>query len=89
MHTDVVEAVCLMLNRQHTRTALDHPPSAYVHTLLVPERGAIEVDLQRLASLGIDNVVTVASHHNAEGECMYDADALVATIASVLNYSGD
>lgn len=82
-HTDVVEAVCGMLNRSHTRSALLHLPGAYVHTVLVPSGGDIEVDAARLAELGVHDVVEVPSVRR-DGQCFYDPDMLVSSIADVL-----
>lgn len=72
-----------MLNRSHTRSALQHPPGAYVHTLLVPSGGDIEVDVGRLAELGVHHVVEVPSVWR-DGQCLYDPDMLVSSIADVL-----
>lgn len=85
---DVVEAVCGMLNRSHTRSALQHPPGAYVHTVLVPSGGDIEVDAARLAELGVHDVIEVPSFRR-DGQCLYDPDMLVSCIADVLAAAGD
>ena len=52
---DVVKAITSALNREYGRLPLQlqNPTSAYVTAVLVPKGGAISVDRQALAALGI------------------------------------
>lgn len=52
---DIVKAVSAALNRDYGRLSLQlqHPTSAYVTALLVPKGGAIDVNREDLAALGI------------------------------------
>ena len=86
--SEMVLALSDALNRRqgpHGAAALQHPPSAYVTALIVPERGSISVDREQLAALGITQVHTVQAVVDAQGKCTYDADSLVDGIAAVLD----
>jgi 2-phospho-L-lactate transferase/gluconeogenesis factor (CofD/UPF0052 family) len=84
--SDVVLAIVDALNRRgaFARTGkLDHPPSKYITTVLVPKGGQVVVDEDMLHELGVHNVVEVEAETNQEGAAMYDPDGLVAAIATI------
>ena len=67
--TDVVKAVTSALNRDYAgfQTQLQNPTSTYVTAVLVPRGGAIGVDRNALAALGIRWVfLAVATSVNKE-----------------------
>lgn len=81
MQVDFVLAVTSALNREGSRgTALDHPPSAYVDTLLVPEGCIVRVDAAALADAGVTAVEYVQSHKDSRGRCFFDCGRLVAAL---------
>ena len=85
--SEMVLALCDALNRrQEARGSgnLQHPPSAYVSALIVPRDGAIWVDREQLAELGIVQVHAVDSVLDDHGRCEYVPDSLVAGIDTVL-----
>ena len=84
---EMVLALCDALNRRQSARGLgplQHPPSAYVSTLIVPKDGSIEVDREELARLGVLQVHVVDSVQDDHGRCVYDPDSLVAGIDAVL-----
>ena len=90
--SDVVKAVVDALNRRgaSARTGqLANPAAAYVSAVLVPRGGPVQVDESALRELGVQDVVEVAADISAEGVALYDPEALVAVIASIVrNASG-
>lgn len=81
VQVDFVLAVTSALNREGSRgTALDHPPSAYVDTLLVPEGCKVSVDAAALADAGVAAVEYVQSHKDSRGRCFFDRGRLVAAL---------
>jgi hypothetical protein len=80
---DFVLAIASALNREGARgPVLDHPPSAYVNTLIVPEGSAVAVDKAALAAAGVAEVEYVRSHKDERGRSFFDAERLVAALQS-------
>ena len=80
--TDVVRAITAALNRTHSsreRGALEHPPSAYITTLLAPTDGEIAIDWEELQALGI-SVVMVESARDGDNSVLFCPKALVAAL---------
>lgn len=74
-------AITSALNRDGaTGTALTHPPSAYVDTLLVPEGSAVRVDEAALAQAGVAEVLHVQAHRDSRGRAFFDKACLVAAL---------
>ncbi|KAG2448935.1 hypothetical protein HYH02_005693 [Chlamydomonas schloesseri] len=89
---DMVQAVCDALNRRRTRRPcgrLRHPPGAYVTGLLVPRGGAIRVDPQALALLGVRHILEVDSYTDDCGRANFDPAALVAKVDEILRLHWD
>lgn len=88
--SDMVQAVTDALNRRRARQGqpIKHLPAAYVTTLIVPNGGEIEVDTEALGLLGVHHVVEVESHKDKDGRCLYDAEALVLALGTVLYERG-
>lgn len=86
LQVDFVLAVTSALNRTGGKgpPTLDHPPSAYVTTLIVPEGTTIEVDKVALAGIGIERIVWVPSHKDMKGHCYFDAEKLVVQLHQLL-----
>ncbi|CAL5229776.1 g13164 [Coccomyxa viridis] len=83
---DVVLAVCDALNRRHAKAGqpLDHPPSAYVTALLVPQGGAIVTDIASLEAIGIREVVEVPAIQDRSGNCLFEPGELVRAIERIV-----
>ena len=82
---DFVRAVTDALNRascSHTDKILRHSPSEYVTHIVVPEGGAVPIDRDALASLGVVSIVEVASMQE-DGKLVYEPGALVDAFRSV------
>lgn len=84
--SDAVAAVTDALNRRRGRRGppLRHRAAAYVDVLLVPRGSGVEVDREALELMGVRDVVEVDSALDAEGRCIYEAEALVLGIGRLL-----
>ncbi|KAK9787020.1 hypothetical protein WJX73_008755, partial [Symbiochloris irregularis] len=69
------------------RSPLQNPPGAYVTAIIAPRGGAVELDSQQLADLGIRDIIEVASHQDDAGRTVYEPEALVQAIANTLEES--
>ncbi|XP_009775897.1 uncharacterized protein YNL011C isoform X1 [Nicotiana sylvestris] len=81
-----VTAITDALNRTYgnPHNCLKNPPNKYINTLLVPKNGQIHVDIERLASQGIFNVVTVDSIHDPKGGVLFDPKSLIQALSNLL-----
>ncbi|KAI4343014.1 hypothetical protein MLD38_027564 [Melastoma candidum] len=81
-----VSAITEALNRTHGHLSnrLENLPSQYINTLFVPKDGAVPVNIEKLASLGILNVVTVDSISDPEVGVHYDPRSLIRSIADTI-----
>lgn len=87
---DVASAIVDALNRKTSNSQeLDHPPSRYITTVLVPEGGQIPVDEKELQQkLGINTVLEVPSVRNDHGHVLFSPDALVDALDLVISDLG-
>ncbi|GAX77344.1 hypothetical protein CEUSTIGMA_g4790.t1 [Chlamydomonas eustigma] len=86
--SDIVQAVTDALNRRWNRKGnrLQNKPDMYIDGLLVPRGGSILVDLEALASLGIQNVLEVDSVLDPEsGGYLFEPSSLVIAIEQMIN----
>nr|XP_018627952.1 putative gluconeogenesis factor isoform X2 [Nicotiana tomentosiformis] len=81
-----VTAITDALNRTYgnPHNCLKNPPNKYLNTLLVPKNGQIHVDIERLASQGIFNVVTVDSIHDPKMGVLFDPKSLIQALSNLL-----
>ncbi|XP_031129445.1 uncharacterized protein YNL011C isoform X1 [Ipomoea triloba] len=81
-----VTAITDALNRTYGDhcNCLKNPPNRYINTLLVPKDGQIPVDVDRLTSQGIHNVVTVDSVHDAKVGAIFDPKSLIQALAGLI-----
>jgi hypothetical protein len=86
LQVDFVLAITSALNRSGGKgpSTLNHPPSAFVTTLIVPEGTSIEVDEEALAGIGVQRIVFVPSHKDMQGHCYFDAEKLVVQLHQLL-----
>lgn len=81
LQVDFVLAITSALNREGGRgTVLNHPPGAYVDTVLVPEGCMVRVDETTLAEMGVTAVQYVRSHKDSKGRSFFDREHLIAAL---------
>ena len=89
--SDVVLALTDALNRHGALPGkseqLSYAPDAYVTAVIVPEGGPIAVDEDALHKLGVKKVINVASVHLGQCEVVYNPEALVEAIGSLVEQS--
>ncbi|XP_044496364.1 uncharacterized protein YNL011C isoform X3 [Mangifera indica] len=84
-----VTAITDALNRTYgnPHKSLKNSPSQYINTILVPKDGEIPLDIQKLASQGIFDVIVVDSGRDPKVGVIFDPKSLIQAIADLLiNY---
>uniref|UniRef100_A0A7N0RGM6 Uncharacterized protein n=1 Tax=Kalanchoe fedtschenkoi TaxID=63787 RepID=A0A7N0RGM6_KALFE len=81
-----VAAITDALNRTHgdAHNCLQNSPKSYVNTLFVPRDGQVPVEAERLADLGITELVVVDSVHDSKVGQIYDPKSLIQALADLL-----